>query len=106
MTRKNRGHKIAASVSKKAMTMKIKLLTMAQTRARLEGLYDLRIVWTVNTNHDPDNIYSQAKYLLDGIVAAGTLPNDNRKFVRNIANEIKSGDRNIIDVYFKQVKNL
>lgn len=106
MTRKNRGHKIAAAVSKKKLTTKIKLLTMAQTRLKLEGQYDLRIVWTVKTRHDPDNIYSQVKYLLDGMVAAGLLPNDNRKFVRNIANEIQSGTSNIIDVYLKQVKNL
>lgn len=106
MTRKNRGHKIAASVSKKKLTNKIKLLTMAQTRLKLEGQYDIRIVWTVRTKHDPDNIYSQVKYLLDGMVAAGLLPNDNRKFVRNIANEIQSGPANVIDVYLKQVKNL
>ncbi len=100
---KNRRHKILGANAKKAMTDKIKLLTMAQTRQRLTGKYDFRIVWTVNTRHDPDNIYSAVKFILDGMVAAGLLPKDNSKHVGKISNEIVRSASPRIDVYMTPV---
>jgi len=65
----------------------------AQTREHLKGLYDVEIDWyRKDQRHDPDNVYFAVKFILDGAVTAGLLPDDNRKYIRHIAHRIhKSG---------------
>lgn len=38
--------------------------------------------WFYSSKHDFDNIRFAAKYVLDGMVHAGVLPNDNQTWVR------------------------
>lgn len=35
-----------------------------------------------STRRDPDNIIFAKKFILDGLVAAGVIPNDNQKWIR------------------------
>jgi hypothetical protein len=37
--------------------------------------------WFISSRHDFDNVRFAAKYILDGLVKAGKLPNDNQKWV-------------------------
>ena len=46
---------------------------------------DLVFSWvTKNRRVDPDNISHGAKYLIDGLVNAGILPDDGRKVIRSL----------------------
>lgn len=49
----------------------------------------IRICWfEPDERRDVDNVASGAKYVLDGIVRAGVLPNDTRKHVLSLTNEV------------------
>lgn len=38
-----------------------------------------------NTKRDPDNITFAKKFILDGLVKAGKLPDDSQKYIRNFS---------------------
>lgn len=53
---------------------------------------------------DSDNIYSAVKYIKDGLVLAGVLQNDTRKWVTEIINPIQLDKQNPrIEVEIKEV---
>lgn len=67
-------------------------------------MHDIVITWTVTDNKtDPDNQYSSCKFLLDGIVKAGLLAGDGRRFIRNIHNKIETKDKPCITVDFIEI---
>lgn len=50
----------------------------------------LIITWYVkNKRKDADNIAFAKKFILDGLVEAGVLPNDNRKYVQGFMDIVK-----------------
>lgn len=50
----------------------------------------LIITWYVkNKRKDADNIVFAKKFILDGLVEAGVLPNDNRKYVQGFIDVVK-----------------
>ena len=68
------------------------------------GLYDLEITWNVTSNReDPDNVYFAIKFILDGVVDAGRLPNDNRRYIRHISNKIFTCKEYSVEVVFVKV---
>ena len=57
-------------------------------------MFDFEIDWYRNSKrHYSDNLFFDVKFILDGLVLAKILENDNRKFVRNIHHNICT-DRN------------
>lgn len=71
-----------------------------------KGLYDIEVVWyRQNKKHDADNVFFGIKFLLDGIVASGIIPGDDRKVIRDISHKIRSGDKNYVEVYFLNFDN-
>ena len=68
----------------------------------------LIITWYVkNKRKDADNIAFAKKFILDGLVEAGVLPNDNRKYVQgfiDIAKEDKEHQR--IEITFVPIEVL
>lgn len=99
-----RTNKYRAAQMKRAITQRIKWWTMQQTRAKVVGLHDVVLIWTRHDRrHDADNVYAGVKFILDGIVAAGTLAEDNRKCIRNISHKIQQGSKETVDVYFYKV---
>ena len=100
-----RRNRFVAAKIKKDATNTVKLLTMAQTRQKLHGMYDLELIWTaVNKRTDADNIYFGVKFILDGIVESGVLVSDSRKHVRNISHKIVMGDKRNVCVNFRLAK--
>lgn len=99
-----RSNKYRAAAMKRAITQRIKWWTMNQTRLKIIGLHDVVLTWTRNDRrHDADNIYAGVKFILDGIVAAGTLAEDNRKCIRNISHRIQQGKKEVVVVEFFKV---
>jgi hypothetical protein len=99
-----RTNKYHAARVKKATTNRIKWWTMEQTRQKLPGMHDLVLIWQRNNKvHDADNVYAGIKFLLDGIVAAGTIPDDSRKHIRHISHRIEQGVSNKVEIQFYKV---
>jgi Holliday junction resolvase RusA-like endonuclease len=45
----------------------------------------LIITWyEPNEKRDPDNVQAGCKFILDGLVKAGTIPNDTRRYIKSI----------------------
>ena len=46
---------------------------------------NITITWyEPNEKRDPDNIMAGQKFILDGLVKAGTIPNDTRRYIKSI----------------------
>lgn len=52
---------------------------------------------------DVDNIQSAQKFILDALVDAGVLPDDGRRYVRQIYHEIHTGDEAYVVVAIEEV---
>lgn len=56
--------------------------TCVMGKPEIEKPCRIKFIWHISTAHDPDNLRFAAKYVLDGLVHAGILPNDNQTWVR------------------------
>lgn len=46
----------------------------------------VRFTWhEQNTRRDPDNIIFAKKFILDGLVISGALPNDNQQWIKSFS---------------------
>ena len=93
MIRTARGNKFAAAAQKKKYTDLVAMEIMVQTvRPHFEAI-SLDITWIeTKKKRDPDNCFMGVKYLLDGIVAAGIIDDDDRDHVASITNRIAISD--------------
>lgn len=68
----------------------------------------LIITWYVkNKRKDADNIAFAKKFILDGLVEAGVLPNDNRKYVQGFTDIVKEDkERQRIEITFVPIEVL
>jgi Holliday junction resolvase RusA-like endonuclease len=56
---------------------------------------DIEIIWyEPNANRDPDNIMCGQKFILDGLVKAGIIPNDTQKYIGDISHRIRVDRQN------------
>ncbi len=54
----------------------------------------LVITWyEPDRRRDPDNIMAGQKFILDGLVAAGTIPNDSQKYIAGIVHRFRVDKR-------------
>lgn len=55
----------------------------------------IRIDWyEQNIKRDPDNVFSAVKFILDGMVELGTIPDDGQKYVKGISHELHLDRKN------------
>ncbi|PQC93499.1 hypothetical protein CUN38_04990 [Enterococcus faecium] len=68
----------------------------------------LIITWYVkNKRKDADNIAFAKKFILDGLVESGVLPNDNRKYVQGFADIVKEDkERQRVEITFAPMEVL
>lgn len=68
----------------------------------------LIITWYVkNKRKDADNVAFAKKFILDGLVEAGVLPNDNRKYVQGFTDIVKEDkERQRIEITFVPIEVL
>ena len=66
----------------------------------IKGQADFTFTWFVpNQKKDPDNISFGAKMILDSLVKAGKLPNDNLRYIRSITHFFEIGSPKVtIDI--------
>ena len=83
-----RTNKFISAKIKQEMTDKICFLTKSQNIILENCLYDLNFIWyKPNNRQDHDNISFAKKFILDGFVKAGIIPNDSPKYIRNFKDE-------------------
>ena len=55
----------------------------------------LVITWyEPNSRRDPDNIMAGQKFILDGLVQAGAIPNDSQKYIAGIVHRFRVDKQN------------
>ena len=79
-----RSSRMHAANIKKQQTNSVYYLTRSQKFKLDPKKYDVIFTWFKPDNKkDHDNIAFAKKFILDGIVKAGVLPNDNPKYIGN-----------------------
>jgi Holliday junction resolvase RusA-like endonuclease len=68
---------------------------------KIEGSVRVRVVWNEpNRRRDPDNVQAGIKFILDGIVKAGILPNDGWKNVAAVEHVMgEKGDGAVVEIW-------
>jgi Holliday junction resolvase RusA-like endonuclease len=88
---KARANKYAAATDKKTWTNAVAWMAKAAQCRPIDGKVNVHIIWGLRWStldkRDPDNIYSAVKFVLDGLVLAGVLKNDTRRYVGSILHE-------------------
>ena len=83
-----RRNKYAAAKIKDKLTNEVAWQCKSKRCHRPIGKVDMIFKWHVKGRHDSDNIAFAKKFVLDGMVLAGLLENDNPKCVRHLADYI------------------
>lgn len=76
---KARTHWAISAKQKKEATELVAL--QCKRMKKIETPVFITFHWFISTRHDPDNIRSAAKYVMDGLIEAKKLPNDNQKWI-------------------------
>lgn len=98
----NRTNRFGGAALKKKMT------DLVAQQAALKGrVIDEPVLigfhWYFSSRHDFDNIRFAAKYVLDGLVKAGILPNDNQTWVKGFSGDLfykvdKGNEKVIVEI--------
>lgn len=83
-----RRNKYAAAKIKDDLTDEVAFQCELNRFEKPQGKVDMIFKWHVKGRHDSDNIAFAKKYVLDGMVQAGLLENDNPKCVRHLKDYI------------------
>ena len=104
MIRTARGNRFASAAQKKKYTDLVAMEIMVQTsRPHFEAV-SLDITWIeTKRKRDPDNVFAAVKFILDGIVAAGIIDDDDRNHVASITNRIAVSDSRGVAVMVSSV---
>ena len=105
MIRTARGNKFASAAQKKKYTDLVAMEIMVQTEQPHFDAISLDITWIeTKKKRDPDNVTGGGlKYLMDGIVAAGIIDDDDRDHVASATNRIAVSDSRGVAVIMSSV---
>jgi Holliday junction resolvase RusA-like endonuclease len=100
-----RRNKYQAAQQKKEATELVAWLARQQKIPHMKFI-DLSITWyETNKKRDKDNIQAAVKFILDGLVAAGVIANDNWRNVGDITHKVRLDRQNArIEVELKEVE--
>ena len=78
-----RRNRYAGAKLKRAETERAAMAARTYRMPRFEGPVEVSFVWYErNRRRDIDNVCAAKKFVLDGLVLAGVLPNDSQRYVR------------------------
>lgn len=88
-TRKNRANWRAGKNMKEKYTQMVAWEAKGQHLSAWHKPVKILFSWYEEDNRrDLDNIFSAKKFILDGLVEAGVIPDDGQKYVRGLRDEI------------------
>ena len=100
-----RRNKYEAAKIKDKLTSAVAWQCKAKQCHKPTGKVDMIFKWHVKGRHDSDNIAFAKKFVLDGMVQAGLLENDNPKCVRHLADyiyrDLKKPQVDYVEVYWE-----
>lgn len=78
------------------------LMVRMQRVKPVTGPVRIRFVWHERTaRRDWDNIRFAAKFVLDGLVKAGVLPDDGQAWVRGLSDEVVVDGRQFVECFME-----
>ena len=81
-----KSHPMAYANAKEEHTEAVAWECVGYPKDRLEMPVDIVCTWiTKDLRKDPDNVSAGVKFVLDGLVQAGILPDDRRKQINSIS---------------------
>ena len=88
-----RGNRYAAAAQKKKYTTLVAEEIIVQTDRPRFVAASLDITWIeTKKKRDPDNVFAAVKFILDGMVMASVIEDDDRDHVASITNRIVVSD--------------
>ena len=103
---KERQNKYVAAKIKEDLTNQVMYQCLKRRWIRPKGKVDMLFKWHVKGRHDSDNIAFAKKFVLDGMVKAGILENDNPKWVRHlkdyIYHDVKKPNLDYVEVSWEE----
>lgn len=106
---RERTNRMIASSIKKKLTNAVMEQALYANCNRPKGQVDMVFSWHVKGKHDSDNIAFAKKFVLDGMVKAGILENDNPKCVRHLADyiyrDLKKPQVDYVEVIWEETKD-
>ena len=101
-----KSHYAKYSTEKKEYTEEVAWLAKKAKLPRYEKSY-LVITWyEPNSRRDPDNVMAGQKFILDGLVQAGVIPDDSQKYILGIYHRFMVDRKNPrIEVEIRGVKD-
>lgn len=94
----NRANKFGGAALKSRMTTLVS--KQVTTVEPITSPCKIGFTWLYSSRHDFDNIRFAAKYVLDGLVKAGVLPNDNQNWVKGFLydkfTKVEKGNEGVI----------
>ena len=104
-----RRNKYAAAKIKDELTNEVAWQCKDRLIVKPKGKVDMIFKWHVKGRHDSDNIAFAKKYVLDGMVQAGLLENDNPKCVRHLKDyiyrDVKKPNLDYVEVFWEGAKD-
>ena len=106
---RERTNRMIASSIKKKLTNTVMEQALYANCNKPKRQVDMIFTWHVKGRHDSDNIAFAKKFVLDGMVKAGILENDNPKFVRHLADyiyrDLKKPQVDYVEVIWEETKD-
>lgn len=103
---RERTNRMIASSIKKKITNAVMEQALYANCNRPKRQVDMVFSWHVKGKYDSDNIAFAKKFVLDGMVKAGILENDNPKWVRHlkdyIYHDVKKPNLDYVEVYWEE----
>lgn len=94
-TKACRGNKYLGAKMKKDTEELIRWYIRAAHLQQVDGPVFVWFTWIEkDERRDPDNVAFGKKFIFDALVAAGIIPNDNRKYVRGFQDEFRTDKQN------------
>lgn len=94
----NRANKFGGAALKKRETNAVASQIVSPKKMEVPVIVTFN--WLYSSRHDFDNIRFAAKYVLDGLVKAGVLENDNQTWVKGFGgdyfNKVDKGEEGVI----------
>ena len=79
-----RNNRYGSAKEKEKWTNDIALLCLEQSKHRFPGQVWMQFIYYLkNSRRDPDNVSASRKYILDGMVQAGIIINDNLQIIQS-----------------------
>lgn len=104
---RERTNRMIASSIKKKLTNTVMEQALYANCNRPKRQVDMVFSWHVKGKHDSDNIAFAKKFVLDGMVKAGILENDNPKWVRHlkdyIYHDVNKGSSDYVEVAWEEI---